>query len=457
MTIDTINPATGKLIKSYNEMSSEQVSQIIDLTHDAYESWSKTNFEHRKSLMLKAAEVLNINKVEYATLMSNEMGKPITQGLAEIDKCIWCCEHYANNAEIYLQDKQIKIESQKSYISYQPLGPVFAIMPWNFPFWQVFRFACPTLMAGNAGLLSHAPISTGTGQAIEEIFIKAGFPNNLFKSLIISNEVASDVIANKKVIAVTLTGSERAGSIVGAQAAKNLKKVVLELGGSDPYIICDDADLEHAANQILASRMNNSGQVCIAAKRVIASNNILPELQNKIIEGLKNYQMGEPRDPLCNFGPMARKDLRDEVHKQVRLTIEQGAKLILGGEIPAREGFYYPPTLLTDVKPGMEAFDREIFGPVVVLIEAKDLDDAIQLANNTEFGLGAAIFTKDIKLGEEIARDKLQAGACFVNGLVGSDPRLPFGGIKLSGYGRELSEEGIKEFVNTKTIVVKKY
>lgn len=455
MSIDTVNPATGELIKAYSEMTSEEVKQYIDNTHDAYLSWSKTSFEHRSSLMLKAAEVLTSNRTEYAELITTEMGKPITQSLGEIDKCIWCCKHYAENAQKYLQDRVIKTESAKSYVTYQPMGIVFAIMPWNFPFWQVFRFACPTLMAGNAGVLSHAPISTGTGQAIEEIFLKAGFPNSIFKSLIIDNDVAAEVIANTKVTAVTLTGSERAGSIVGASAAQHLKKVVLELGGSDPYIICDDADIELAANQIILSRLSNTGQVCIAAKRILATRTTLDKLEPLILDKISDYQMGDPQDPNCKFGPMARKDLRDELHQQVLKSISEGAELVRGGEIPDRQGFYYPATVLRNVKPGMEAFERELFGPVVTFIEVDNLEHAIELANQSKYGLGAAIFTQDLKKGEQIAREQLQAGACFVNGLVGSDPRLPFGGIKLSGYGRELSQEGIREFVNTKTIVVK--
>ena len=455
MTIDTINPATGQLIHTYQEMNGNEVDNIINATHQSYLSWSQTSFTHRKSLMLKAAEVLNTNKFDYANIITAEMGKPITQSLAEVEKCIWCCQHYAENAESYLQDRIIKTESYKSYVTYQPLGIVFAIMPWNFPFWQVFRFICPTMMAGNAGLLSHAPISTGTSLAIEEILVKAGFPNNIFRSLVINNDIAAQVIKHPRVIAVTLTGSERAGSIVGANAAKNLKKVVLELGGSDAYIICDDADLDLAADQIVASRMSNTGQVCIAAKRIIATRDTLAELEIKILAKLQNYIMGDPKDPNCTFGPMAREDLRMELHQQVHKSIEQGAELVTGGQLPEGNGFYYPATMLKNVKPGMEAFERELFGPVVTLIEANNLEHALELANQSDYGLGAAIFTKDLELGEKIAREKLQAGACFVNGLVGSDPRLPFGGIKLSGYGRELSSEGIREFVNTKTVVVK--
>lgn len=455
MAIKTINPHTGELLKRYDEMSVDETAKIIEDTHKAYLDWKNTDFSLRATHMKKASEVLLAKKEQFATLMAQEMGKPITQGRAEIQKCAKVCHYYADNAETFLSPKHIETENHKSYVCYRPLGIVFAIMPWNFPFWQVFRYLCPTLMAGNAGLLKHAPISTGTGFAIENIIKEAGFPDNLFRHLALSDDVAATVIKNPKVIAVTLTGSERAGTIVGGLAASNLKKVVLELGGSDPYVICDDADMTLAANQIVKSRMNNTGQVCIAAKRVIGSAKTISTLQELILPKLDDYVMKNPLDEDSQFGPMAREDLRDEVHKQVEQSIKEGATLLKGGAIPDREGFYYPPTALGNIKPGMVAFDQEIFGPVVTFIEAKDEADALRLANLTPYGLGAAVFTQDLEKGEHIARDVLEAGACFVNSLVASDPRLPFGGIKLSGYGRELSEEGIKEFVNTKTVVVK--
>ena len=344
---------------------------------------------------------------------------------------------------------------KKSMVVYRPLGIIFAIMPWNFPFWQVFRFAAPNLMAGNAGLLSHAPISTGTGQAIEKLLKDAGFPENLFRSLIISNDVAAFTIKHPKVVAVTLTGSEKAGSIVGAEAAGALKKVVLELGGSDPYIILEDADLELAAEECITSRMSNTGQVCIAPKRLIVVNAVRDEFEKLVIKKLDRYQMGDPMDEKTNFGPMARKDLRDEVHRQVQDCVKKGATLITGGEIPDKKGFYYPPTALKDVKKGMPAVDDEIFGPVAVFIDAKDEDDAIRIANDSRFGLAGGVFTKDIKRGLDIATNKIHTGTCYVNGFSGSDPRLPFGGIKFSSYGRELANEGIRAFVNVKTICVK--
>lgn len=455
MTIDTVNPHTGEILKRYDEMSQDETAKIIDDVHHAYLDWQKTAFSERAALLQKAADILENKQDEWATLMAQEMGKPIQQGRAEAQKCANVCHYYAENAEHFLSPRHIETENHKSYVCYRPLGTVFAIMPWNYPFWQVFRFLCPTLMAGNTGVLKHAPISTGTGFAIERIIKEAGFPENVFRHLALDNDGAAAVIKNPKIIAVTLTGSERAGASVGATAATNLKKVVLELGGSDPYLICDDADMALAADQIVKSRMNNSGQVCIAAKRIIGTSKTISALKELILPKLDKYVMGDPLDENTTFGPMARLDLRDEVHKQVEESVQQGATLLKGGKIPDMPGFYYPPTVLDNVKPGMLAFDKEIFGPVVTFIEAKDEGDALKLANLTPYGLGAAIFTQDLEKGERIARDELQAGACFVNSFVASDPRLPFGGIKLSGYGRELSQEGIKEFVNTKTVVVK--
>lgn len=454
MSIQTINPANGDVVATYEELSRDQAFAVIDACQQAFLIHRKTSMAERADKMRKMAAVLRDNKRQYATLMANEMGKPITAGEAEIEKCAWVCEHYAEHAKEYLAPRNIKTEMHKSFVTYQPRGIVFAIMPWNFPFWQVFRFVAPSLMAGNAALLKHAPISTGTGLAIEDIVRKAGFHENLFRALVIDNDVAADVIKHPDVTAVTLTGSERAGQIVGAEAAGALKKVVLELGGSDPYVILEDADLEKAAEACVVSRMSNTGQVCIAAKRIIAVDKIREPLKKIIMEKLERYQMGDPLDENTNFGPMAREDLRAEVHKQVEASIASGAKCELGGEIPQRPGNYYPPTVLTQVKRGTPAYQQEIFGPVVVFIDAKDEQEAIEIANDTPYGLGAAVFTEDLVKGERIATEQLHAGACFVNAFVGSDPRLPFGGIKNSGYGRELSAEGIREFVNTKTVAV---
>ncbi len=455
MPIQTVNPTTEEVIQSYDEMSEKTVADIIDHSHDVYLSWRETPFSERKKCMLNAAKLLKSNRDEYAKIISDEMGKPITAARAEIEKCASVCEYYAENAEAQLAPREIKTEMKKSMVVYRPLGMIFAIMPWNFPFWQVFRFAAPNLMAGNAGLLSHAPISTGTGQAIEQLFKDAGFPEGLFRSIVVNNDVAAFVIKHPKVAAITLTGSERAGAIVGAEAAGSLKKVVLELGGSDPYLILEDADLELAAEECVASRMSNTGQVCISPKRLIAVDAIRDEFEKLVLEKIKRYKMGDPADENTNFGPMARKDLRNEVHQQVQECVKKGATLITGGEIPDKKGFYYPPTALKNVKKGMPAMDDEIFGPVIVFVDAKDEADAIRIANESRFGLASGVFTKDIERGLDIAMNKIHAGSCYVNGYVASDPRLPFGGIKFSGYGRELSSEGIHEFVNTKTVCVK--
>lgn len=454
MIINTINPTTEDVLNKYSTLSEEQIKTGIDAGHQSFKMWKKTSFSHRKELMLNMASLLRKREREFALLMALEMGKPITAGIAEIEKCALVCEHYAEYAETYLQPRIIPTEMHESMVCYQPLGIIFAIMPWNFPFWQVFRFATPTIMAGNAAILKHAPISTGSGKAIADLFLEAGFPNHLFQQFIVDNEQAARVIADKKIAAITLTGSGRAGAIVAANAAQHLKKAVLELGGSDPYLILDDADLELAADCVVQSRLSNCGQICIAAKRIIATKAIHDELIEKIKLKMAVYAMGDPLDEATNLGPMAREDLRTTLHEQVLTSIALGAELICGGKIPKRKGFYYPPTLLLKVHEGMPAFDEELFGPVLCVIEADDETHAIFLANQSQYGLGAAVFTRDLQRGQRVAIDELEAGACFVNAIVVSDPRLPFGGIKDSGFGRELSQEGILEFVNTKTVVI---
>jgi succinate-semialdehyde dehydrogenase/glutarate-semialdehyde dehydrogenase len=386
--------------------------------------------------------------------MAKEMGKPITAGIAEAEKCAWVCEFYADNAEQFLQERIIETAMSKSKVCYRPLGTIFAIMPWNFPFWQVFRFLCPNLMAGNAGLLSHAPISTGSAIAIDELLTEAGFPKDLFRSLIIADEKAEAVIAHPKVAGVTLTGSGRAGAIVAAQAGKNLKKVVLELGGSDPYVILEDADLDSAAQACVTSRMFNTGQVCIAAKRLIVVDAVKEEFEKLILEKISAYKMENALCESSNFGPMARDDLRESLQSQVDKAVREGAELILGGQIPEGPGFFYPPTVLRNVSKEMTPFTEELVGPVIALVPAKDEAEAIELANDTVYGLAAAVFTQDIEKGERIASDLIEAGTVNVNTFVGSDPRFPFGGIKQSGFGREISIEGIHEFVNIKTVSI---
>ncbi|MDI9819448.1 MULTISPECIES: NAD-dependent succinate-semialdehyde dehydrogenase [unclassified Legionella] len=454
MIIRTINPATEEVLQEYPTLSDKQISAYIDAGQLSFNVWKKSAFSLRAQAMLKLAQLLKEKQDELALLIANEMGKPVSQGRAEIEKCAWVCEHYARNAENYLQPRMIQTEMKKTLVGYQPLGIVFAIMPWNFPFWQVFRFAAPTLMAGNAAVLKHAPISTGSGNRIAELFLEAGFPQHLFQHFVLDNELASKVIANDKIVAVTLTGSEQAGSIVASNAARHLKKAVLELGGNDPYIVLEDADLDLAAKAIVTSRLNNTGQVCIAAKRIIAVDSVHDNLVEKIQALMADYKMGNPLDEKTNLGPMAREDLRETLHKQVLKSVKSGARLIEGGQIPTGKGFYYPPTLLQDVSKGMTAFDEELFGPVIAVVRAENETNAIQLANESQYGLGAAVFTRDLARGEHIARYEIEAGSCFVNTFVASDPRVPFGGIKRSGFGRELSREGILEFVNTKTVSV---
>ena len=453
--LTSINPANNKLIKSYNEMTSEESSNIISLTNESFIKWKETSFKQRSELMKNAAKVLRENSEEYSVLMTLEMGKPIIQSRSEVEKCAWVCEYYADNAEKFLKDEIIKTDATKSFVSFQPLGIVLAIMPWNIPIWQVFRFAAPNLMAGNAGLLKHASNVSGCALAIEDVFRKAGFPENLFRALLVTSKNVKEVIANEKVQAVTLTGSVPAGKSVASLSGSLIKKTVLELGGSDPYVILEDADLEKAALSCVTSRLINAGQSCIAAKRFIVVESVYDEFEKLFFEIMSNKKMGDPLDVGNDLGPQASIALRDELHDQVLRSVKQGAEIILGGTIPETDGAFYPPTILRNVKPGMAAFDEELFGPVAALIKANDESDAINLANKSIFGLGAAVFTKDLKRGERIAKEKLNAGCCFVNDFVKSDPRLPFGGIKESGYGRELSPFGIKEFVNIKTVYIK--
>lgn len=453
--LTSINPANNKIIKQYDEMTASDSSEIILLAHQSFLEWKDTSFVHRAELMKNAAKVLRQNSEEYSALMTMEMGKPIAQSRAEVEKCAWVCDYYAENAEKFLTDELIKTEATKSFVTYQPLGVILAVMPWNFPFWQVFRFAAPNLMAGNSGVLKHASNVSGCALAIEEVFRKAGFPENLFRTLLVSSKNVKTIIEDEKIQAVTLTGSVPAGRSVASIAGNSIKKTVLELGGSDPYVVIEDADLEKAAMSCVNSRLINAGQSCIAAKRFIIVEKVYDEFERLYLDFMSRKKMGDPLDEKNDLGPQASIQLRDELHDQVLRSLQQGAKLLLGGNIPDLDGAYYPPTVLSNVKPGIAAFDEELFGPVAALIKAKDEDEAIELANKSIFGLGAAVFTNDHDRGERIAKQKLNAGCCFVNDFVKSDPRLPFGGIKESGYGRELSPFGIREFVNIKTVYIK--
>lgn len=453
--IQSINPSNNELIKSYQEITDAELQEVLEKMQSAFLDWKEKSFEYRSALMKKAGEILRKKREDYSGLMTLEMGKPIAQSRAEIDKCAWVCDYYADNAEKFLADEIVKTDATKSFVTYQPLGVVLAVMPWNFPFWQVFRFAAPTLMAGNVGILKHASNVSGCSLAIEEVFKEAGFPDYVFKSIILSSPRVKDLIANPIIQAVSLTGSVPAGKSVASVAGSTIKKTVLELGGSDPYVVLEDADLNDAVQTCVNSRLINGGQSCIAAKRFIVLKEVYEKFTELYVEFMKQKKMGDPFDELNDLGPQASIQLRDELHNQVQISIKSGAKLLLGGFIPELKGAYYPPTVLSDVKPGMAAFDEELFGPVAAIVKAEDEDEAIRLANQTVFGLGAAVFTRDIKRGEKIAREKLNAGSCFVNQFVRSDPRLPFGGIKQSGYGRELSVFGIREFVNIKTVVLK--
>ena len=454
MSFTTINPTTGKPMQTYDELTPDSAAAVIVKANEAWLSWRGTSFAMRAALMKKAATMLRERNRELALLMADEMGKPLAQGNAEVEKCAWACDYYADNAEQHLAPDVVRTESHKSYVAFEPLGVVLAIMPWNFPFWQVYRFAAPALMAGNVAILKHASNVPGCALAIERLFQEAGFPADAFRTLLIGSKHVQAVIEHPLVRAVTLTGSTPAGKAVAAQAGSVLKKTVLELGGSDPYLVLEDADLEAAVMTSVNSRLINAGQSCIAAKRFIVARPTIDEFTTRFVALMKSKTVGDPLAEGTEVGPQARHDLRDALHQQVRSSIERGASLLLGGEIPPGDGAFYPPTVLTKVKPGMPAYDEELFGPVAAIIEAQDEDDAVRIANDSIFGLGAAVFTRDLARGERVAR-RLEAGATFVNALVASDPRLPFGGIKESGYGRELGPYGIREFVNVKTVVVR--
>lgn len=454
MTIQSVNPTTGETIRTYPEMSGEEVKAILDRTHRAFLDWRRTTFAERTPLMKRAASILRHRAQEYAGLMADEMGKPVAQGVAEAEKCAWACDYYADNAPTFLEPEPVETDATKSFVTFQPLGVVLAVMPWNFPFWQVFRFAAPALMAGNAGVLKHASNVPGCALAIENVFQEAGFPEDVFRTLLIGSGQVSSVIEDGLVKAVTLTGSTPAGRAVAGKAGEMLKKSVLELGGSDPYIILEDADLEKAVSTCVKSRLINSGQSCIAAKRFVVVESLREPFERLYVEQMSRSRMGDPKQKETEVGPQARRDLRDELHGQVQRSIEKGARCLLGGKIPEGKGAFYPPTVLTDVGPGMPAYEEELFGPVASIIPVKDEEEAIRVANDSPFGLGAAVFTADRARGERIAAVELEAGSCFVNDFVRSDPRLPFGGIKESGYGRELSHYGIREFVNIKTVFV---
>lgn len=456
-----VNPATGEHLPDVRVWDEVATDEAVARSVEGFHRLAETGFAERAHWMRAAADHLEALRDGLAGLMADEMGKPVASGRAEVGKCAWVCRYYADHAESFLADEVVEADADTdSAVVFRPLGPVLAIMPWNFPLWQVFRFAAPALMAGNTGLLKHAMNVQGCARAIEDILRGSGFPQGAFLNLPIGHQGAGRVIADPRVRAVTLTGSTAAGRIVAAAAGKSLKKCVLELGGSDPYLVLDDADLDLAASTCATSRLLNSGQSCIAAKRFIVDASVRDDFLARLIAAFRDQVVGDPRDEATTVGPMARFDLRDELASQVDRSVEAGATCLLGGHPPEDEalsrGAYYLPTILGDVTPGMPAFDEELFGPVAAVITARDEDEAIALANRSPFGLGGAVFTRDRARGERIAREGIESGSVAVNRLVASDPRLPFGGVKDSGYGRELSAFGIREFVNIKTITNRK-
>lgn len=454
MSMESINPATGEVLGRYEPTSPAEVERALDAAVAAQREWRTRSFAERAVPMRKVAQLLRERASDYGRIMALEMGKPHKDGIAEAQKCAAGCDHYAEHAEKYLEPVQIKTDASESYVRFDPLGTVLAVMPWNFPFWQVFRFIAPSLMAGNAGLLKHASNVPQCALAIDEVMRDAGFPAGLFRSLLVGSKAVGGLIADPRIHAATLTGSEPAGREVGAAAGRALKPVVLELGGSDPFIVLADADLAEAATMAAFARCINSGQSCIAAKRFVVVDAVYEPFLKLFVEAMRAVKMGDPFDAASQIGPQARVDLRDELHGQVQTSVKEGARVLLGGEIPKQTGAWYPPTVLADVKPGTHAWDEEIFGPVGVVLRAKDADDAVRIANATRFGLGASLWTKNAAEAKRLI-PRIDSGAVFVNGFVKSDPRLPFGGTKASGVGRELGAEGIRAFVNVKTVWVK--
>lgn len=451
--IKSKNPYTGDEIAEIKDFSSEEIKDALEVAHERFKSWSKTNFNHRAGLMNKAAKELRENKKEYAETITREMGKPIKQSIAEIEKCAWVCEYYAENAEKHLAPETIETDAAKSYVSYEPMGVILAVMPWNYPFWQVFRFAAPALMAGNIGVLKHASNVMQSAENIQKIFERAGFPKGCFQNIPVGSDKVESIIRDKRVRAVTLTGSTPAGSAVAEVAGEEIKKSVLELGGSNALVIFKDANFEEAAKTCVQARFQNTGQSCIAGKRLI----IQEEVSEKFLEifraKVKELKSGDPMEENTFIGVMAKEGLAKDLEDQVKRSVEAGAKILLGGN---RKGTYFEPTILTNVTPEMAVFREETFGPVISVTNFKTKEEAVELVNTSDFGLGVSIFTEDMELAEELV-PQFQDGAVFVNELVKSDPRLPFGGTKISGYGRELSIQGIREFVNKKTVYFNRY
>ncbi len=453
MSLRSVNPATGELLETFEETPADELDRMLARADAASREWRRRPIAERADRLHAAARLLRERADTYARTMALEMGKPLAQGRAEAEKCAWACDYYADHAAAFLADEPRQSDATRSYVRFEALGVVLAIMPWNFPFWQVFRFAAPALAAGNGAILKHAPNVSGAALEIERLVREAGFPEGLFRAAFLENEAVAEVIADPRVRAVTLTGSDRAGSAVGAEAGRHVKKTVLELGGSDPFIVLEDADLAHAAAAAAEARLQNSGQSCIAAKRFIVVERVATRFLEHLTSEMQARRVGDPLDPTTQVGPQARLDLRANLHRQVEESVARGAQLVLGGRLPKGRGAFYPPTVLVAVEPGMPAFDEETFGPVAAVVRARDEADALRIANASPYGLGASVWTADAARGERLAQD-VEAGSVFVNGIVKSDPRLPFGGVKRSGYGRELSEYGLREFVNVKTVWV---
>ncbi|HUF53773.1 MAG TPA: NAD-dependent succinate-semialdehyde dehydrogenase [Dehalococcoidia bacterium] len=453
MPIESVNPASGELVATYQEMTAEELESDLARAADTFRDWRETSFAQRSEVLRRTADTLRERKTKLAYTITTEMGKPISEAEAEVEKCAWNCEFYAENAETFLAPEPVDSAATKSYVRYDPLGAIFAIMPWNFPFWQVFRFAAPCLMAGNTAILKHASNVPGCSLAITEVFEAAGAPAGVFQSMLITGPTAEKLIADDRIAAVTLTGSDATGARVASAAGKSIKKAVLELGGSDPFIVFADADVSAASRTAVRARNQNAGQSCIAAKRFIVVREVVDEFTDLFAEKVGSLRVGDPLDTATQVGPLARQDLRDDLDDQVKRTVAAGARVVTGGAPGKGAGFFYEPTVLSGVSPAMAAGCEETFGPVAAVIEAVDAEDAIAIANDSAYGLGASIWTRDVDWGETVA-SRIETGAVFINGLVASDPRLPFGGIKRSGYGRELGRHGIREFVNVKTVWV---
>ncbi len=463
MPIRSINPATEEVVKTFPEMTEGEVDHALQKAQEAFKKWQEVSIYERAALVKKVAEVLREHKNEYSRLQTLEMGKPIAQGPSGLEKCAWACEVAGEMGPEWLKQEMVTTEAQKSYVRFDPLGVILAVMPWNFPFWQFFRFGAGALVAGNAIILKHASNVPQCALAIQDIFAKAGAPEGLVQTLLVGSDTVDSLIADPRIAAVTLTGSTSAGEKVASTAGRYLKKCVLELGGSDPFIVLSDADIEKAAQVAVQARTINSGQSCIAAKRFIVVKDVAEEFTNRFVQAMSALVVGDPMDEKTQIGPLARKDLVDELDRQVQSSVAKGAKVLCGGKRrpglrmsggQASVGYFYEPTVLSDVKPGMPAYDEELFGPVASVIVAQDEDDAVRIANDSIYGLGAAIWTRDTAKAEKLAR-QLECGAVFINDFVKSDPRLPFGGVKQSGYGRELGVFGMREFTNIKTVVVK--